>query len=304
MDRNFINVINHHLSISLKKVNIIDVKKSFTIDNYYDIDNTIIYPISGKFRFGKYKKLLTKDSALFIPAHNTVSLSFGSERTRTLAYEDFIDQKRKYLRENKKITTNSDKYLILNLDAKAYDLVNIFHSKNLGISTIENNKSFIYLINNIIKEVSNGLPGHQKVIESITNQVVFELIRNILSEQPLFSSIEENFKFFNDEKILDLFLFIDENISKDLSNKILSDHLNISEDYVGQFFRNNIGFSPQDYIEHRRMEKAIKILREKTDAIKVISNDVGFKDTAYFCRRFKMMFGVQAGKMKKRLNEI
>ena len=52
------------------------------------------------------------------------------------------------------------------------------------------------------------------------------------------------------------------------------------------------------------MEKAIKILREKTDAIKVISNDVGFKDTAYFCRRVKMMFGVQAGKMKKRLNEI
>jgi AraC-like DNA-binding protein len=41
-----------------------------------------------------------------------------------------------------------------------------------------------------------------------------------------------------------------------------------------------------------------------TDAIKVISNDGGFKDTAYFCRRFKMMFGVQAGKMKKRLNEI
>ncbi|MEC7245113.1 MAG: hypothetical protein VXV77_04665, partial [Bacteroidota bacterium] len=230
MDRNFINVINHHLSISLKKVNIIDVKKSFTIDNYYDIDNTIIYPISGKFRFGKYKKLLTNDSALFIPAHNTVSLSFGSERTRTLAYEDFIDQKRKYLRENKKTTSNSDKYLILNLDAKAYDLVNIFHSKNLGISTIENKKSFIYLLNSIIKEVSNGLPGHQKVIESITNQVVFELIRNILSEQPLFSSIEENFKFFNDEKILDLFLFIDENISKDLSNKILSDHLNISED--------------------------------------------------------------------------
>ena len=84
-----------------------------------------------------------------------------------MAYEDFIDQKRKYLRENKKITTNSDKYLILNLDAKAYDLVNIFHSKNLGISTIENNKSFIYLLNNIIKEVSNGLPGHQKVMSQL-----------------------------------------------------------------------------------------------------------------------------------------
>ena len=79
--------------------------------------------------------------------------------------------------------------------------------------------------------------------------------------------------------------------------------MNISEDYVGQFFRNNIGFSPQDYIEHRRMEKAIKILREKTDAIKVISNDVGFR-THLFRRRFKMMFGVQARKMKKKLNKI
>ena len=52
------------------------------------------------------------------------------------------------------------------------------------------------------------------------------------------------------------------------------------------------------------MEKAIQLIREDKDAIKVISNDVGFKDTAYFCRRFKLMFGVQAGKMRKRLNEI
>ena len=160
------------------------------------------------------------------------------------------------------------------------------------------------LFKGITREIYSDLPGAQKVIESLSNQLVYELIRDILSRQPLFSSIEENFKFFNDEKILDLFKFIEENIGKELSNKTLSDHLNISEDYVGQFFKNNIGFPPQDYIEHRRMEKAIKMLREDSEAIKVISNDVGFRDTAYFCRRFKMMFGVQAGKMKKRLNEI
>jgi len=27
---------------------------------------------------------------------------------------------------------------------------------------------------------------------------------------------------------------------------------------------------------------------------------VGYKDTAYFCRRFKMMFGIPAGKMRRR----
>ena len=98
--------------------------------------------------------------------------------------------------------------------------------------------------------------------------------------------------------------FIDFNLEKELSNRVLSNHLNISEDYVGQFFRNNVGFSPQDYIEHRRMERAIELLRENSDQIKSISNVVGYRDVAYFCRRFKLMFGVQAGKMKKRINEF
>ena len=305
MDKTFERIINENLSISLNKVNIIKVKKSFTIANYYDIDNTLILPISGKFRYGKYKKDISLFSFLFIPAHKTISLSFGSNRSRTLAYEDFIDKKNKYISQSNLSYTSSkeDIYLIISLDVKAYDLVNIFHSKNLEVSHINEIRP-----NNILKDITKEIklkkPGFSKVVELLSFQLVFEIIRTILSRQPLFSSIEENFKYFNDEKILELFLFIDNNLNKELSNKVISNHLNISEDYVSQFFRNNIGFSPQDYIEHRRMERAINLIREKSDAIKVISNDVGYRDTAYFCRRFKLMFGVQAGKMKKRLNEI
>ena len=43
---------------------------------------------------------------------------------------------------------------------------------------------------------------------------------------------------------------------------------------------------------------------KNSDQIKSISSVVGYRDTAYFCRRFKLMFGVQAGKMKKRINEF
>ena len=52
------------------------------------------------------------------------------------------------------------------------------------------------------------------------------------------------------------------------------------------------------------MERDIELLRENSDQIKSISSVVGYRDTAYFCRRFKLMFGVQAGKMKKRINEF
>lgn len=159
-------------------------------------------------------------------------------------------------------------------------------------------------LRSISNELKNKPVGFNNVIDLMSTKLVYEIIRSFLSNQPLFSGIEENYKYFSDEKILNLFSFIERNINKELSNKVLSNHLNISEDYVGQFFRNSIGFSPQDYIEHKRMEKAIDLLRDEKNAVKVISNDVGYKDTAYFCRRFKMMFGVQAGKMRKRLGEI
>ena len=138
----------------------------------------------------------------------------------------------------------------------------------------------------------------------MSDRLIYEIMRSLIASQPLFSGVEENYKFFSDQKIIGLLSFLQENLDKDLSNKVISNNLNISEDYVGQFFKNSIGFSPQDYIEHKRMERAIELLREDENAVKVISNEVGYKDTAYFCRRFKLMFGVQAGKMRKRLGEI
>ena len=305
MNKSFHDVINSNLSISLKKCSIITLKKSFTIANFYDIDNTIIYPIDGKLRYGKNKKTLEKNSALFISSHNTQTLSFGSTRAKTLAYEDFIDKKPKYICEDLESNSNlrSEKFLVISIDVKAYDLINIFHSKYVGIDVF-NSKNILLTLSLISNELKNRPVGFNNVIDLMSTKLVYEIIRFFLSNQPLFSGIEENYKYFSDEKILNLFSFIESNLNKELSNKVLSNHLNISEDYVSQFFRNSIGFSPQDYIEHKRMEKAIELLRNEKNAVKVISNEVGYKDTAYFCRRFKMMFGVQAGKMRKRLGEV
>ena len=42
MAHTFTEVIDKNLSISLKSISVIDVKKSFTIANFYDIDNTCL----------------------------------------------------------------------------------------------------------------------------------------------------------------------------------------------------------------------------------------------------------------------
>jgi AraC-like DNA-binding protein len=60
------------------------------------------------------------------------------------------------------------------------------------------------------------------------------------------------------------------------------------------------GINPQDYIEYQRMEMAVNLLRTTKKSIREIGQTIGYKDTAYFCRRFKMMFGIPAGKMRRR----
>ncbi len=301
----FIKVLDH-LHFTLKKVSVVKVLKPFIIENYYDIENTVIFPINSRLRYGKYTKKVKKESFLFIPANKVVSLAFGKGRSVRLSYDDFLEEKEKYVTKDNFLRRNpiDQKYLVLNFETKVLNSINIFHSKNLKPLVIERNAQTLSILKDIVKERYYRYPGSEKLIDLQSQRLSIEIIRYILSNQPLFSSIEENFRYFKDERILDLFQYVSDNIDKELSNKKLADFLNISEEYVGQYFKNNTGYSPQDYIELRRMEEAIKMLRSDDESIKVIGMKVGFKDTAYFCRRFKLMFGVQAGMMRKRFNEI
>lgn len=100
--------------------------------------------------------------------------------------------------------------------------------------------------------------------------------------------------------MIKIFEFIKDNLEADLSNKQLAKVVGVSEDYVGQYFKMLTGINPQDYIEYQRMEKAVVLLRTTKKSIQDVGKNIGYKDTTYFCRRFKMMFGITARKMRNR----
>ena len=130
--------------------------------------------------------------------------------------------------------------------------------------------------------------------------MVVEVFRYILNKQLFVEKLATNITYFKDPRLIDIFAYIRENLQGDLSNKVLSSVANVSEDYVGQYFKMLTGINPQDYIEYQRMEQAVNLLRTTKLSIREIGREVGYKDTAYFCRRFKMMFGIPAGKMRRR----
>ena len=98
---------------------------------------------------------------------------------------------------------------------------------------------------------------------------------------------------------MNIIQYIHANLSEDLSNNRIAEKAYVSKDYVGQFFKTLTNTNLQDYIENQRLEKAFALLRTTKDNVQEIAHSVGFKDPAYFSRRFKLKFSSNANQVRK-----
>ena len=231
-----------------------------------------------------------------------VPVSYGSGTPISLSNDNFISNKEKYFKQYEYNEDHPDleNFSFVNFGAKVFDSVNFFASLDIPPFTIRSNSKINNLIIEIIRENDSSFPGKDRVVKINTEYLAVELIRYILDNGLFVEQLATNSTYFKDPRLIDIFAYIKENLGHDLSNKVLSNVANVSEDYVGQYFKMLTGINPQDYIEYQRMEMAVDLLRTSKKSIREIGKEVGYKDTAYFCRRFKMMFGIPAGKMRRR----
>jgi AraC-like DNA-binding protein len=273
------------------------------IKNFYDVENTIILLHQGEISFGPEKEKVKEGDVLFVPGGKMVSLTYGGPNPTTLSNEEFVSNKEKYFAVNKdtnKIGTLPDSFGYITFEAKVFDSVNFFASLDIPPFILNNTQELSKTINELIVEELSMYPGKERVIKLKTEEIVVEVIRYILKNRLFVEQLATNSTYFKDPRLIDIFAYIKEYLGGDLSNKVLANVANVSEDYVGQYFKMLTGINPQDYIEYQRMEMAVNLLRTSKKSIREIGAEVGYKDTAYFCRRFKMMFGIPAGKMRRR----
>ncbi len=294
------NKVIESLSVRYIKAKELDITQPVRVTNTYDVENTLFLASKGVMAFGDDNEKVSEGELLFLPAGKMTSVSYGSSATavHTVTNEDFIGSRERYLRKHN-VDSNMDYLSYLTFDAKVFDSVSLFTSLDIPPFVIKSPK-LAYLLKELIKEVNNDEAGKNRVIAIFSDQIVIEIIRYILNSQLFVEKLATNSTYFKDPRLIDIFSFIKEHLQEDLSNKILANVANVSEDYVGQYFKMMTGINPQDYIEYQRMEAAVNLLRTSKKSIRIIGNEVGYKDTAYFCRRFKMMFGIPAGKMRRR----
>ena len=300
----YYNKVIESVGVRYVKGNNYKIEKPVFIADYQDVENTAILLHKGSIKFSDEQEGVNEGEILFIPAGRSSSICFGSATKKNeINNENFLDNKRKYLqtvsfKEIKNL--EEDCVTIVTFEAKVFDVVNFFNSLGIPPFVIRFNDKVASIVEDIVKESEQNTPGKERVIKLHTELLVVEIVRHILKNRLFVEELSTNSTYFKDPRLIEMFTYIKKNIGGDLSNKVLALVANVSEDYVGQYFKMLTGINPQDYIEYQRMEAAVELLRTSKKSIRDIGKEVGYKDTAYFCRRFKMMYGLPAGKMRRR----
>jgi len=300
----YYNKVIESVGVRYVKGNNFKIERPVTITDYTDSENTAILLHRGSLNYGEDQESVNEGEILFIPAGRPTKVSFGTVTKRNETNNDnFLENKKKYLQtiSFKNIKSLEDDCITsVTFEAKVFDVVNFFNSLGIPAFVIRFNDRIASIIEDVVKESEQNTPGKERVIKLYTELLVVELVRHILKNRLFVEELSTNSTYFKDPRLIDMFNYIKKNIGGDLSNKVLAKVANVSEDYVGQYFKMLTGINPQDYIEYQRMEAAVELLRTTKKSIRDIGKEVGYKNTAYFCRRFKMMYGLPAGKMRRR----
>ena len=97
--------------------------------------------------------------------------------------------------------------------------------------------------------------------------------------------------------------YISENCDGDLSLDILAKKFSMSPSHFSKQFKKITGVGLSEYINVSRISKAEKLLLKTNKPITEIASDCGYKDYAYFYKRFVKKFGTTPLKWRKQIQE-
>ncbi|MBR2406730.1 MAG: helix-turn-helix transcriptional regulator [Clostridia bacterium] len=99
--------------------------------------------------------------------------------------------------------------------------------------------------------------------------------------------------------IYEMICYIDQNLTSITALQEMGQALGYSYSYLSRLFSSTMGSTLRQYYNQRRFEKAVELLREPR-TLADISEQLGFADTANFCRAFKKQYKISPGEYRRR----
>lgn len=234
----------------------------------------------------------------FIPRESTINFRHGYGPYDRIGSEGFTnpEQRERYVRPIHPITglmESEHVFNILAFEVTVYGAVPFFSIMQLPCIFMDPNEELSEIMNNIMLEESGDGLGKSSMVRKYTDQLIIHLCRYIY-DNPAYREQVSKLDYLLDKRLVNIIEYIQNNLGGDLSNQKIADLAFVSRDYIGQFFKSLTNNNLQDYIENRRLEQAHFLLRSTNDSVQEIARKVGFKDPAYFSRRFRMKYNQKA----------
>jgi AraC-like DNA-binding protein len=300
----FLSKIIDSVNVSVEAAEVREVLQPISFSNMVLPLNYLVQHNKGYFVNDEVGTPMKEGSFFFRPA------GFGMTTKHQKATEYFSigpepfkseDERLKYfktLSPFEDISGKKDIFSFVAFDVLLYDSIPFFKVLDIKGFPIAYDSELSTLLRSMCMEHAQDKIGKARLLKNYCEEIVIHIFRHIAS-QPQFEKKIEKIIYLTDKRLVKIIQYISENLEKDLSNKRLAEIAFLSEDYIGQFFKSLTNNNIQDYVESKRLEKARYLLNTTSDNVQEIAFAVGFKDPAYFSRRFKMKFNVNANNIRK-----
>lgn len=145
-----------------------------------------------------------------------------------------------------------------------------------------------HLIDLFIQEASGQQAGYRHILESISMQIVIDLLRNTNN------NVREKMNLKDigiRENILRAIDYLKDNYNQKLTNTELLSIANLSPYYFIRLFKKETGKTPHEYLVHLKIEKAKELLSHSSYSITEICFLCGFTEHSHFSKVFKKLTG-------------
>ncbi|RZJ54151.1 MAG: AraC family transcriptional regulator [Flavobacterium sp.] len=194
------------------------------------------------------------------------------------------------------IKSNSSGIQMETVQRMEYILQNASHRPGCILKNHIDKPLIALLIECIINEQNNQQIYHQKITEQIVNAIITIVARNIALKLP------KNIKESTGEMVLEILHYIQENIfnPKELKSKKISEHFNISLNYLGQYFKKQTGETLQDYILNYKLRLIEARLLNSDMRINEIADELNFSDESHLNKVFRKHKGINPSEFRKK----
>jgi AraC family transcriptional regulator of arabinose operon len=298
------NKIIESLEVQFLTSSIREVQTPVAINEVIVPKNVLVQSRRGCVWTGTDKKFLNNDDFYFVPLGQSTNIRYGNGTNLRQVTNDDLQQMDdaqsvfKRISQAEAAVSEKEAIAVTSFFALIYGTIPMFQAMELPAIRIPYNRRLNNMINSLIEESEGQRLGRDAIVRMLVMEIVVFICRFIYNSAE-YQEYYERLIFLADKRLVNMVQFIQENLDKELSNEKIAEVANVSKDYVGQFFKSVTKRNLQDYIEARRLERAHFILRTTGGNIQEISKKVGFKDQAYFSKRFKMMFNENAKDVRK-----